>query len=74
MQSCVEKEQLSDAQIETIIYANQRFDLPSLPDGAPCSSTPKPEPQGLYTSREPKLCRDLYLTTKGALQLITYLL
>lgn len=33
-QSCVEEEQLSNAQIETIIYANQRFDLPDLPDGA----------------------------------------
>ena len=34
LQSCVAKEQLSDAQIETIIYANQRFEQPDLPDGA----------------------------------------
>ncbi len=34
VRSCVEKSQLSSAQIETIIYANQRFELPPLPDGA----------------------------------------
>ena len=32
--SCVAKAQLSSAQIETIIYANQRFELPPLPDSA----------------------------------------
>ena len=36
VQSCVDKGQLSDAQIETIIYANQRFKLPPLPNGARC--------------------------------------
>ncbi len=35
---CVAAGMLSDAQIETVIYANQRFELPPLADGAPCSS------------------------------------
>ncbi len=34
---CVAAGMLSDAQIETVIYANQRFELPPLADGARCS-------------------------------------
>ena len=30
---CVAAGMLSDAQIETVIYANQRFELPPLADG-----------------------------------------
>ena len=35
---CVAAGKLSDAQIETIIYANQRFEQPPLHDGADSSS------------------------------------
>lgn len=34
MQDCVKRGELSALQLETIVYANQRFNGPYLPDGA----------------------------------------
>lgn len=34
LQDCVRRGELSSLQLETIVYANQRFNGPLLPDGA----------------------------------------
>jgi hypothetical protein len=34
LQECIDNNQLSDAQLETVVYAFMRFDGPRLPTGA----------------------------------------